>query len=83
MNGDASADSPVNAVDSAADVASVDAHTDGVVFGTDAHVGDAIDECVPAGGACTSNSDCCDGWCGWHNECDMAVPPYGSPVPQD
>ena len=62
------------------DVMLADGHAPDAHAG-DAQVTDALDECVAIGGECTTNSDCCDNWCGFANRCGQPVPPYGSPVP--
>ena len=56
-----------------------DANEKDVTTPPDAHIGDAIDECVPVNGKCTTNADCCDDFCGFGNRCGTYAPPYGAP----
>jgi hypothetical protein len=76
--------------DASADAAQRDAPADAIVdareenpFVIDAQPADVIDECLQQGATCTANSDCCSGFCGFHHECDMSVPPYGGSPPVD
>jgi hypothetical protein len=80
--GDASSES---GADASTSDANADARDDNAITPIDVKQPplDAIDECLGPNEPCTQNSECCDGFCGGAHVCDMNVPPYGSPPPED
>ena len=78
--GDASSDS-ASSGDASGDA--IDARADSPFSLPDAQPPlDAIDECLATGELCSTSGECCSGLC-FHGECDLGVPPYGGPPPED